>query len=203
MPAAAKGSLPQANSEETVVRPRPDQRQRAHSGLTKAHQTHQWAPIRPIREAQKESRKEAERTFYDDIGSKWWLRPLRKSIMRELNYYQLYSPLRETTQSACYMWIELIRQGLLEAGRRSGAGELLFYLALDDVERVLRGEQTEDLLEQGGMLSHGAIVAREYGLPAVVNVAHATRIIRNGQYIHHSGLRSSFSISRTPSSVHT
>ena len=68
--------------------------------------------------------------------------------MRELNYYQLYSPLRETTQSACYMWIELIRQGLLEAGRRSGAGELLFYLAFDDVERVLRGEQTEDLLEQ-------------------------------------------------------
>ena len=39
------------------------------------------------------------------------------------------------------------------------------------------------VLEQGGMLSHGAIVAREYGLPAVVNVAHATHIIRNGQHI--------------------
>ncbi|MFC1761151.1 PEP-utilizing enzyme, partial [Planctomycetota bacterium] len=230
-------------------------------------------------EAQQEVRREAERAFYDDIGKQWWLRPLRKAIMRELNYYQIYSPLRETTQSACYMWIELIRQGLLEAGRRSDVGELLFYLELDEVARVLRNEQTEDLLErararqrrlrlvrgiyvphilqsknldaigrvpeldkgtqeltgqvvssgiaagrarvvtdleeavdlkqgeilvtattdpawtplflvagglvleQGAMLSHGAIVAREYGLPAIVNVAHATRIIRDGQHI--------------------
>jgi len=33
------------------------------------------------------------------------------------------------------------------------------------------------------MLSHAAIVARECGLPAVVNVAGATRIIRHGQLV--------------------
>jgi pyruvate,water dikinase len=35
--------------------------------------------------------------------------------------------------------------------------------------------------ETGGQLSHTAIVAREYGLPAVVSVKKATRVIRPGQ----------------------
>jgi rifampicin phosphotransferase len=35
--------------------------------------------------------------------------------------------------------------------------------------------------ECGGQLSHTAIVAREYGLPTVVGVARATRVIRDGQ----------------------
>ncbi len=37
--------------------------------------------------------------------------------------------------------------------------------------------------EIGGTLSHGAIIAREYGLPAVLNVAGATRHIRTGQTV--------------------
>lgn len=37
--------------------------------------------------------------------------------------------------------------------------------------------------EIGGVLSHGATVAREYGLPAVVGVPRATEIIKNGQQI--------------------
>jgi phosphohistidine swiveling domain-containing protein len=37
--------------------------------------------------------------------------------------------------------------------------------------------------ETGGQLSHSAIVAREYGLPAVVNVKNATRLIQDGQPI--------------------
>lgn len=39
------------------------------------------------------------------------------------------------------------------------------------------------VLEVGGQLSHGAIVAREYGLPAVVNVRDALGRIRTGQRI--------------------
>ena len=39
------------------------------------------------------------------------------------------------------------------------------------------------VLELGGQLSHGAIVAREYGVPAVVNVHDATRRILDGQAI--------------------
>jgi pyruvate,water dikinase len=37
------------------------------------------------------------------------------------------------------------------------------------------------VLEVGGQLSHGAIVAREYGIPAVVNVSGATRRIPSGR----------------------
>jgi rifampicin phosphotransferase len=36
------------------------------------------------------------------------------------------------------------------------------------------------VVEIGGLLSHGSIVAREYGLPAVMGVADATRRIRTG-----------------------
>ncbi|OGO52769.1 MAG: hypothetical protein A2148_05115 [Chloroflexi bacterium RBG_16_68_14] len=39
------------------------------------------------------------------------------------------------------------------------------------------------VVDTGGTLSHGSTVAREYGLPAVVNVRHGTRLIRTGQII--------------------
>ncbi|MFC0006705.1 rifamycin-inactivating phosphotransferase [Micromonospora siamensis] len=41
--------------------------------------------------------------------------------------------------------------------------------------------------EVGGLMTHGAVVAREYGLPAVVGVADATRLIRDGQRIRVHG----------------
>jgi rifampicin phosphotransferase len=39
----------------------------------------------------------------------------------------------------------------------------------------------------GGLMTHGAVIAREYGLPAVVGVEHATRLIRDGQRIRVNG----------------
>lgn len=41
--------------------------------------------------------------------------------------------------------------------------------------------------EVGGLMTHGAVVAREYGLPAVVGVEHATRRIQDGQRIRVDG----------------
>jgi len=41
--------------------------------------------------------------------------------------------------------------------------------------------------EVGGLMTHGAVIAREYGLPAVVGVEQATRLIRNGQRIRVHG----------------
>jgi pyruvate,water dikinase len=43
--------------------------------------------------------------------------------------------------------------------------------------------------DQGGLLSHGSIIAREYGIPAVVNVPAATRIIKTGQRLRVDGNR--------------
>jgi phosphoenolpyruvate synthase/pyruvate phosphate dikinase len=41
--------------------------------------------------------------------------------------------------------------------------------------------------EVGGLMTHGAVIAREYGLAAVVGVQHATRLIRDGQRIRVHG----------------
>jgi pyruvate,water dikinase len=41
--------------------------------------------------------------------------------------------------------------------------------------------------EVGGPMTHGAVIAREYGLPAIVGVEHATRLIRDGQRIRVHG----------------
>jgi phosphohistidine swiveling domain-containing protein len=39
------------------------------------------------------------------------------------------------------------------------------------------------VLELGSLLSHGAVVAREYRLPAVANLSGATRLLRDGQWL--------------------
>jgi pyruvate,water dikinase len=41
--------------------------------------------------------------------------------------------------------------------------------------------------EVGGLMTHGAVIAREYGLPAVVGVHRATQLIRDGQRIRVDG----------------
>lgn len=43
--------------------------------------------------------------------------------------------------------------------------------------------------EVGGMMTHGSVVAREYGLPAVVSVENATRLIKDGQRIRVNGTK--------------
>ncbi len=43
------------------------------------------------------------------------------------------------------------------------------------------------ITEVGGLTTHGAIIAREYGLPAVVSVKNATRLIKDGQLIRLHG----------------
>ncbi|WP_440705864.1 phosphoenolpyruvate synthase [Heyndrickxia oleronia] len=41
--------------------------------------------------------------------------------------------------------------------------------------------------EVGGLMTHGAVIAREYGLPAVVGVENATKLIKDGQKIRVHG----------------
>ncbi len=41
--------------------------------------------------------------------------------------------------------------------------------------------------EVGGLMTHGAVIAREYGVPAVVGVEHATQLIQDGQRIRVHG----------------
>ncbi|MEW9700356.1 phosphoenolpyruvate synthase [Paenibacillus sp. SI8] len=45
------------------------------------------------------------------------------------------------------------------------------------------------VMEVGGLMTHGAVVAREYGIPAVVGIDGATRLIRDGDRIRLDGTR--------------
>jgi rifampicin phosphotransferase len=54
--------------------------------------------------------------------------------------------------------------------------------------------------EVGGLMTHGAVIAREYGLPAVVGVEQATRLIRDGQRIRVNGTDGYVELLPTPES---
>ena len=83
-------------------------------------------------------------------------------------------------------------------------GPARVILRTDDHEHVLPGEilvapftdpawtpyfvtAAAVVMDQGGILSHGSIVAREFGLPAVTNAGSATRVIRTGDRIQVDG----------------
>lgn len=56
------------------------------------------------------------------------------------------------------------------------------------------------IAEVGGQLSHGAIVAREYGIPAVMNVASAMQLLQTGQSVQIDGSTGTVEILNEPSS---
>jgi pyruvate,water dikinase len=50
------------------------------------------------------------------------------------------------------------------------------------------------VMEEGGLLSHGAVVAREFGIPAVIRVERATRLLRTGQTVRVDGTKGTVEI---------
>jgi len=51
----------------------------------------------------------------------------------------------------------------------------------------------------GGLLSHGSVVAREYGIPAVVNVKFGTKVIKDGQIVTVDGNKGIVLLKTSPS----
>jgi pyruvate,water dikinase len=68
-------------------------------------------------------------------------------------------------------------------------GEILVAVTTMPAWTPLFGVAAAVVTETGGPLSHCAIVAREYGIPAVVGAHGATRIITTGQRITVDGGR--------------
>jgi pyruvate,water dikinase len=67
------------------------------------------------------------------------------------------------------------------------AGDILVTAYTDPSWTPLFVAITGLVTEVGGLMTHGAVIAREYGLPTVVGVEHATRLIRDGQRIRVHG----------------
>jgi len=85
----------------------------------------------------------------------------------------------------------------VSAGRVEGRARVVLDMAAADLEPgdILVTAYTDPswtplfvtiaglVTEVGGLMTHGAVIAREYGLPALVGVERATRLIRDGQRI--------------------
>jgi rifampicin phosphotransferase len=62
-------------------------------------------------------------------------------------------------------------------------GDIVVTSILDPGMAPLFGLAGGLIAEMGGILSHGAIIAREYGIPTVVNIPGVTRFLRDGQRV--------------------
>ncbi|MDR6999620.1 phosphoenolpyruvate synthase [Neobacillus niacini] len=78
------------------------------------------------------------------------------------------------------------------------AGEIMIAPFTDPGWTPLFHSAKALVMEVGGMMTHGAVVAREYGIPAVVGIDRATEIIKNGAYIKVDGTQGYVQILREP-----
>jgi rifampicin phosphotransferase len=71
----------------------------------------------------------------------------------------------------------------MEDWSRVCRGDILVVSVIDPGMAPLFGVAAGLLAEMGGTLSHGAIIAREYGLPAVANIPGITTRLKEGDRI--------------------
>ena len=74
-----------------------------------------------------------------------------------------------------------------EEGDRLEVGDILVTTGTNPAWTPLFLKLGGLVMETGGPISHGSVVAREYGLPAVAGVAEATSLLRDGQRIRING----------------
>lgn len=66
-------------------------------------------------------------------------------------------------------------------------GEILVAPFTDPAWTPLFINASAVVIEVGGLMTHGSVIAREYGIPAVVSIDNATKLIRTGQKIRVNG----------------
>jgi pyruvate,water dikinase len=75
----------------------------------------------------------------------------------------------------------------LDEARRFQPGDVLVTRTTMPPWTPLFAVASAVITETGGILSHAAVTAREYGLPAVLCVENATRLIKDGQPLEVDG----------------
>ncbi len=84
------------------------------------------------------------------------------------------------------------RAVVLESGAdlaRVERDDILVLPCLDPAATAIMGRVAGLVIERGGLLSHAAIVAREYGVPLVIGVPDIVSIIHNGEMVRIDGER--------------
>lgn len=74
-----------------------------------------------------------------------------------------------------------------DSGERVAPGEILVAPFTDPGWTPYFTPAAAIVMDMGGLLSHGSIIAREYGIPAVVNVGPFTTVVKTGQMIEVDG----------------
>jgi pyruvate,water dikinase len=138
------------------------------------------------------------------------IRPLIAQRRAEFSRFHKLTPPRVTTSDGEIINVQPSREGLPEgalvgSAASSGTIEGIAKVIMDPSKDVLaKGEiliapftdpgwtplfinAAALVMEIGGLMTHGSVVAREYGIPAVVGVADATRQIKTGQHIRVHG----------------
>ncbi|MDQ2086088.1 PEP/pyruvate-binding domain-containing protein [Herbivorax sp. ANBcel31] len=72
-------------------------------------------------------------------------------------------------------------------GQKLEKGDILVTAATNPAWTPLFLKIGALIMETGGPISHGSVVAREYGVPAVVGVAEATSMLKDGQIVKVNG----------------
>jgi rifampicin phosphotransferase len=80
-----------------------------------------------------------------------------------------------------------VRVVLHPSGARLEAGDVLVCRGTDPCWTPLFLRAGALVMETGGAVSHGSVVAREYGLPAVAGVANATQLLADGMRVRVDG----------------
>ena len=168
--------------------------------LVQAHVLHEKDDIFYLRFEELQDVVRTNEVDYELIGE-------RKVAFRS---YQAFTPPRVLTSegevlSGAYRRDDLPAGALgglaVSAGTIEGRARVILDLAKADLEAgdILVTAYTDPswtplfvaieglVTEVGGLMTHGAVIAREYGLPAVVGVHDATRLIRDGQRIRVHG----------------
>ncbi|KAM3090631.1 glycerol-3-phosphate acyltransferase [Phormidesmis sp. 146-35] len=86
------------------------------------------------------------------------------------------------------------REGSLSTGIEIDANTILVVPYTDSGWAPLLARAGGLISEVGGRLSHGAIVAREYRIPAVMDLHNATQILQDGQLVRIDGQRGTIEI---------
>jgi len=73
-------------------------------------------------------------------------------------------------------------------------GKIIVMKNSKELPVLLKQKPSGVILEEGNLLSHASILAREAGIPAIVKVQDATRKLKSGDTVHLDGTRGSIRI---------
>jgi pyruvate,water dikinase len=133
-----------------------------------------WKAVIGTRRGERES--EAARVAPDFIQSK----TLRRAWLDETPSTRVLKGLSVSTGLASGP-VRLVRS--TDDYPKVQRGDIVVTSVIDPGMAPFFGLASGIVAEMGGILSHGAIIAREYGLPAVVNVRNVTKVVADGQML--------------------